>query len=89
MKTLVDCDWSKAAFTFNYAGARKMALDLKRQQSETSVDIKEDSKEEREIMELLGNVEKVKENFGGKQAFHEKIVIEKVSCVVNYDRNQY
>jgi len=78
MKALVDCDWSKSAFTFNYAGARCMALELKKLQSDTLTIDGQDG-EEREIMELLANVEKVKKNFGGKHAFHEKIVIEKVS----------
>ena len=67
-----ECKWSRSLFTFMYAIFASQVL------KESKDPVLEDS-----MIEALMNVPKVKRHFGGKRAFHEKIVIEKAAVYVS------
>jgi hypothetical protein len=68
-----ECKWSRSLFAFMYAIYASLVL------KQSKGPALEDA-----MMESLADVPRVKRHFGGKKAFHEKIVIEKAAVYLDH-----
>lgn len=69
-----ECKWSRALFSYMHGIFLYMQMDKEKSN---------DEKVHQQMIESLSNVPKLKRNFGGKRAFHEKLVIERSKQFVN------